>query len=384
MKLEKVIPGGQTLGRLVDGKKVLVWGGLPDETVEIEIYKVKKSYAKANVIRVIDASARRTEPRDECYLSTSPWQIYDFEFENELKNKLVVEAFRQEKIEVELPPIKTDGQEFNYRNKMEYSLWYDTEQMKIFLAFHKRGTHQKVPITHSSIERPEVFVEAQRIVEELNAKKDEARKYQSLVVRSDQRGKISSALFENGKSHPDMENLMDEILGKKFSYSPNGFFQINLPVYEMALLEMRRFIDLKYKVVDLYSGVGTIGLSVADDPILIESNRFAAAEATNNIRDLKLRDAKVICETTERSLNYITENINLIVDPPRAGLDDTVTQRILEVGPPRVIYLSCNPTTQARDVARLLVKYQIIHTQAFNFFPHTPHIENLVILEKIS
>ena len=382
VKLEKTVPGGQTLGCLKYGKKVFVWGGLPGEKVELEIYKTKSSYAEGSVIKVLAPSSQRVEPRDACYLATSPWQVYDFEYENKLKNELVTEAFGQEKIELNLPPIKTDGKDFGYRNKMEYSLWYDNEQAKIFLAFHKRGTHRKTPITSSSIEHPEIFSEATRVVDELNARGEQARKYQSLIVRCDQQSNVSSALFENGRPHPQMTNLEDKILGKKFSYSPNGFFQINLPLYEMALIEMQKFINPKLNTVDFYSGVGSIGLTIADSPILVESNKFAAAEAEENIRKLQLTRAKMICKSAEQSLEYITSNINLVLDPPRAGLDEQVVARILETRPARIIYLSCNPTTQARDVAKLLTTHKIIHSQAFNFFPRTPHIESLIVLEK--
>jgi 23S rRNA (uracil1939-C5)-methyltransferase len=72
----------------------------------------------------------------------------------------------------------------------------------------------------------------------------------------------------------------------------------------------------------------------------------------------------------------------VIFDPPRAGLHDAVTSRVLEVLPPQVVYLSCNPATQARDVARLQEAYDITYFEGFNFFPHTPHIETLVVLTR--
>ena len=94
---------------------------------------------------------------------------------------------------------------------MEYSLYWSHDDNKIHLAFHERGTHRKTSIAHSSIERPEIFAEAQRIVEELNAKHAEARTYQSLLIRCNQQGSVSAALFENGKSHPKMELLNDQL-----------------------------------------------------------------------------------------------------------------------------------------------------------------------------
>ena len=401
--LDKFVPGGQVFATLADGRKVFVWGALPHETAKIRIFKTKKSYAEAVATEILTPSPERVEPRDDCYLATSPWQILDFAAENRAKSDLVRDAFAQEKIELENSrEIATDDRAYFYRNKMEYSLWWqdfadapanlrgefsaaETRRGgKIFLAFHRRGSHQKIPIVQSSIELPAIFAAAQTIVAQLNSQKSEARNYQSLLIRANQNGEVSSALFENNRSHPTMKNLRDTILGSEFSYSPNGFFQINLPVYELALDEISRNLGDAKKVVDLYAGVGTIGLSVARDRelILIETDKNAFREMTNNI-PRGAKNIRGICAKSEDSLEFIAPDATVIVNPPRAGLDQKVVAKILAARPRKVIYLSCNPATQARDVAKLLAKYQIISQQAFNFFPRTPHIENLVVLGAI-
>lgn len=86
--------------------------------------------------------------------------------------------------------------------------------------------------------------------------------------------------------------------------------------------------------------------------------------------------------STEKVLEYITDEKPVIFDPPRAGLHAKVIERVLEVAPPKVIYLSCNPATQARDLALLEEKYVIKHFEIFNFFPRTPHIETLAVLDR--
>ena len=88
-----------------------------------------------------------------------------------------------------------------------------------------------------------------------------------------------------------------------------------------------------------------------------------------------------ILAPSENALEYIKKKSNLIVDPPRAGLHEKVTFKILETLPERIIYLSCNPVTQARDIARLSEKYVISYHRGYNFFPRTPHIEHLVVLD---
>ena len=408
VQIDKLIPGGQALGTLPNGKKAFFWNALPGETVtEYQITKEKSHYLEAIATKIKNPSKHRIAPVDECYLSTSPWQIMDYDYELEWKSQLA-EA-----------PIFDDGNALHYRNKMEYSLYWDNEKCQISLAFHARGSHRKIPITQSSIERPEIFAAATKIVADLNANHEEARKYQSLLLRCDQQGNVSGGLFENGQPHPVFPNLTDTILWHKYSYSPNGFFQINLPVYEMALKEIQKHIKTD-KVLDLYSGVGTIGLSVAQGKnlTLVESNPDAFREleknclnVTNNCSSpafggydreagsephndgseepvgegllLVVSDVpRAVFAKSEDALEYISPDATVIVDPPRAGCDKKLLDKLLEVLPPVIIYLSCNPATQTRDIEILSQQYHVTDAKAFNFFPRTPHIEKLVVLER--
>ena len=433
IKVEKIIPGGQALGTCEDGKKIFFWNALPGETVvEYNITKKKTHYLEAIATKMEHCSNHRVIPKDECFLSTSPWQIINYDYELKLKQELIVEVFREHQININTPEIITDNRDYFYRNKMEYALYWDNKNKNIQLAFHARGSHYKVPIKNSSIERPEIFQTATKIVEELNRKNEEARKYQSLLLRCNQKGEVSGGLYENHQPHPIFPNLTDQILGRMYSYSPNGFFQVNLPVYEMALTEIKKHINTD-KVLDLYAGVGTIGLSVAHDKdlTLVEVDKFAVSELFRNCHDITIEDLPrltrsglseappvtteqrserepsllgspneaalsrnetgrservrnsniiAVCAKSEDALNYINPDQTVILDPPRAGCDKKLIDQLNQVKPAKIIYLSCNPATQARDIKFLLENYHIENMKTFNFFPHTPHIENLAIL----
>ena len=386
---QKLIPGGQTLGELTDGpeagKKIFFWGALPGETVtSFTPTKIKSHYVEAIADSVAAPATERVAARDACYLSTSPWQIFDFAYELTAKVALVRECFDQHG--VRLPTdlkIATDGRDYQYRNKMEYSLYFDHATQQILPAFHRRGSHQKIPVTQSSLERPEIWQRAQTIFVELNASGAEARTYQSLMLRANQAGTVAGGLFVNHQPHPVFPQLTDTLLGHTYSYSPNGFFQINLPVYEMALRAMQKYVATP-KVLDLFSGVGTIGLSIARDTelTLVECDKAAFAELEKNASDAP--KATAVLAKSETVLDYIQPDTTVILDPPRAGCAPELIARLAATTPPRVIYLSCNPATQARDVAALLASghFTVIAAQAFNFFPHTPHIENLVVLAR--
>ena len=408
IKVDKIIPGGQALGTLDNGRKIFFWNALPGETVtEYSVTKKKSHYLEAIATKIDNPSKYRVETKDDCYLSTSPWQIIDWDYENQLKSELVVEIFREHQIKINYPKIITNDKSYYYRNKMEYALYWDNEEEKIKLAFHARGSHRKVPITHSSLEHPVIFQTAQAIVDNLNSLHEEAHKYQSILLRCNQKGDVSGGLYENHKPHPHFNNLTDQILGQKYSYSPNGFFQINLPVYELALKEIKKHINTD-NVLDLYAGVGTIGLSVARNKCLalVELDKSAFGELCKNIttEDIlrptgsklarspvttgatkRVRSGNIVAELakSEDALGFIVSDQTVILDPPRAGCDRKLIDKLLEVVPTKIIYLSCNPATQARDVKLLLEKYKIEDIKTFNFFPRTPHIENLIILNKI-
>jgi len=203
IKIEKIIPGGMGLGTDLDGKKVFFWNALPGELIEeFDVTKNKSHYQEAIATKIKEPSKFRVEPKDTCFLSTSPWQIIDYNYELQLKQSLVVEIFREHNIKINTPPIFTDHHNYFYRNKMEYALYYDLVEAKIKLAFHQRGSHKKIPIESSSIERSELFKKATAIIDDLNSRHEEARKYQTLLLRCNQNGEVSGGLYENHQPHP--------------------------------------------------------------------------------------------------------------------------------------------------------------------------------------
>jgi 16S rRNA G966 N2-methylase RsmD len=289
------------------------------------------------------------------------------------------------------------------------------------LAFFKRGGKGKVIVDGTSLAHPSINKLAIEIRDLLREKPIVARQLKTLLIRSDQQGntvwqlyvkdkienlisddeaKLLSAaggeiIYSDPKSPASRiterlnkfgdTTLSDTILGVAFNYACEGFFQVNIPVYEKALSDMKAWINCNEKMptLDLYSGVGTIDLTIGgDDVTLVEINEHAIAKMQRNITKLNRPNAKAILAPSEKSLEYITGKQIVIVDPPRAGLHADVTNRLLETEPPRIIYLSCNPVTQARDVSLLQEKYEIVHHQGYNFFPRTPHIEHLVVLDK--
>jgi 23S rRNA (uracil1939-C5)-methyltransferase len=426
VKLDTIVGGGQTIATEDSGRKLFVWGGLPGETVEVQITKKKSKLAEGLVIKVLEPSDKRIEPRDSSsYLSTSPWQIVDFTSEQHYKSALIEEAFELHGIVLPEPiAIYTDDKQYEYRNKIEFSWWWDKENERLDLAFFRRGTHGKIPVEGTSLAEPRINKAATSVRDLLRLKKNiRADSLKTLMVRCDAKGNVALQLyvkdqkfemlsiaelkelkrtaniigfeliFSNPKSPASVitkrlqswgaDHLTDDILNISFNYAVDGFFQINPPVYEQALRDIKTWIDRSKPTVDLYSGVGTIGITVGgDDVTLIENNENAVNEMRNNIDSMKsCRVIKPVLASSENALEYITKDSSIIVDPPRVGLHENVINRLLDELPERIIYLSCNPVTQARDVAKLAEKYGVRYHMGYNFFPRTPHIEHLVVLE---
>ncbi len=415
--LEKIVGGGQALGTLEDGRKIFVWGGLPDETVRVQINKKKSSYAEGVVVEVLKASPHRVTPKDpDSFLSTSPWQIMSRETENHYKSALIEEAF--ELHDLVLPQAITvydDEHEYGYRNKVEFSFWHDTDTNTVSLAFFRRGTHGKITVDGTSLAADMINDKGRQVLTVLNQLGIQGRELKTLLIRSAANGDVAWQLYvkdedfpvdallakfdagENGEiiySNPKSpasvitkrltaptKPLSDTLMDVPFHYATEGFFQINLPVYQQALADMQAWVQPTVKTVDMYSGVGTIGLTIGGDDVkLVEVNEHAVREMERNISELN-KKATAVLAASENALEHITGDRTIIVDPPRAGLHEAVIERLLEEKPGRIIYLSCNPVTQARDVARLTEVYGIKAHRGYNFFPHTPHIEHLVVLD---
>lgn len=423
LTLDKIVGGGQALGTCEDGRKAFVWGALPGETAQISSTKIKSKLVEAVATYILTPSSERVTPREpESYLSTSPWQIMSLEAEQRYKAALIEEAFELHNIVLPNPiEIYTDNQQYSYRNKVEFSWWGYTNEKgeeQLDLAFFRRGSKGKIPVNTMSLARPEIVSLALSIRDLLQSKDSiTARNLKTLLVRCDQKGNttwqlyIKDALeniitseeaasfnaqggeiiFSDPKSPAsritkrlavfgDMV-LNDTIFGIPFRYACEGFFQVNIPVYEQALKDMRKFVGTK-KTVDMYSGVGTIGLTIGgSECTLIEIDENAVREMKRNILQLK-SSAQAILSSSENAIEYIAADATIIVDPPRAGLHQDVVTKLLEKKPPRIIYLSCNPATQARDIALLAKEYDILYHRGYNFFPRTPHIEHLVVLER--
>ncbi len=417
--IEKLVFGGQGMGRLPDGRVCFVWNALPGEEVEVELTKDKKGFCEGIAKKIVKVSPYRIEPKDDHFLACSPWQILTSEQETRWKIEMSKETYKKfANLDWDLDMME-DGEMYGYRNKMEFG-FVENKQGEISLAFFVRDQKEKQALEKCALSNDSINRETKIILAWINKNKIPVRYLRSLILRSDLLGQVTAVLFVTQKMKFDhqidldkklvgfkvyyshyksklavptkqlyakgLDHLVIELNNVQLKFGALSFFQINTPVFEMALFDIKQFLDKKVDVVDYYSGVGAIALSLHENfqhGILVESNREATEYAKENIILNNIENCEALLSPTEKMLDLISSEKIIIFDPPRAGLDKSVIQKLITEKPKRIIYLSCNPSTQARDIGLLADKYKVKFLKLYNFFPRTPHVEALCVLELI-
>jgi len=417
LTIEKMVFGGQGLARL-DGKACFVWNALPGEVVEAELLKNKKDYCEAIATKILTASPDRIEPKEDHYLSCSPWQIVSWNKENEWKREMAIETYRKVGGLDLTPDIVNDEDEpVGYRNKMEYS--FAEQNGKIVLALFERGKKHREGNSGCVLAKKELNAAAQIVLDWVNEQKITTYSLKSMIIRVNTAGEAIVGLFIKDKmkfpSFPAVggvlagfelwysthrspasqpteliyragkEDLTEQILDAKLSYGLFSFFQIHIPIFNLALADIAKYIPANSDVLDFYSGVGSISLPLKPQihsAILADNCREAIQYAEKNIALNKASGYTAEAIPAEKMLNCITADRVVIVDPPRAGMHEDVVIQLNEVKPETIIYLSCNLSTQARDLKMLMANYDIVFSRLYNFFPRTPHVEGLVVLKR--
>lgn len=422
VKIEKPAPGGEGLARYGQ-RLVLVNGVLPGETAEVIPYKRRRGLLYARLLELKSASRFRVEPREDHYMSCGPWQVAAPEKQLQFKLDTAKELFREHanfwrrrRLDIQASPHK-----WSYRNKMEFSFTEDAEG-GLHAALHQRGRRGSFyPLDGCVLAHERINQAARLIVSALRRRQAGARDLKSLVLRySYYEDKVIAALYVRDDELAPFElndeilkgwhiiysdprspasvtskvllaqgerELVERIRNYRLKYDYDGFFQVNPPCFELLLNWVAQNIEPRGALLDLYSGVGTIGLCLHDSfekVFSVESDERAVRAARDNLKMNNIKNVDLIAGKSEKQdLREILDRVDtLIVDPPRAGLHPRVVKRIMESGPRNFTYISCNPKTQAADLAALKKVYKIKKWKLFDLYPQTPHVESVMILKR--
>jgi 23S rRNA (uracil1939-C5)-methyltransferase len=208
------------------------------------------------------------------------------------------------------------------------------------------------------------------------------------IVQNIQSEKNNVILGDKEKVLHGDRYITDKLLDKSFYIDYSAFFQINTAQAQHIYKDIASLLHPDDIVIDAYSGIGSIGITISDKVkkvICIESDVQSHLSAEKNAEINHIKNISFICAEVENAIEKILDgDISAIVfDPPRKGLEKSIIEKVAEKKIKKIIYLSCNPMTQKRDIELFIYKgYQVVSLQGYDMFPHTWHIESLVVLER--
>jgi 23S rRNA (uracil1939-C5)-methyltransferase len=434
LTIDSLAFGGAGVARL-DGYVVFVSDAVPGDRVRAVVGKSKRGYAEARAVEIVEPGPERIPAVADH--PGAPWQVLPYERQLEVKQAQVADALqRLGKLEgFELEPIVPAVEQWRYRNKLEYSFGTD-DTGRLVCGFHAPGRWDRILEVRDCLLASEAGNAArERIVEWCRAQGLTAYDrrggegfLRNLVVREGRRTGQLQARLITGPGHLDreglagaaqplegllwtqvdsvaettsggltellagVEKLEEEIGGLSLHISPEAFFQTNTEMAEQlyGLAIENAGLGGFERVYDLYCGIGTIGLLIAPRVAELwglEIVPEAIVDAVANAQRNEIDNARFFAGDVRLAMRELVAEAGrpdvVVVDPPRAGLSAKIVRRIIEAGPRRIVYVSCNPTTLAPNAAQLVeAGYELKRVRPVDMFPQTPHIECVAVLER--
>lgn len=397
VRIEKLDHFGRGI-TFIDGKICFVEHALPNEIVELEIIKETKKYILGKAIDYLETSLDREIEKCKYFNICGGCNLehYNYLKENEFKQAKVQELINKfAKIDIKVNDIIYD-EEKNYRNK----LTLHGKDKK--LGLYKKETNELIEISNCNLVDKrinDIIPILQEIAKESNIEEVIIRisnDSKKLMIKI--KGEVSNieklksididVLIVNDKVYTNSNQIITEIGSKKYYVSVESFFQVNKTLTTKLYDEVKKIVEevKPNKVLDLYCGTGTIGIYVAEHTNEVIGVDYSSSNINDANKNKELNNSNNITfinDKVENVIDSFESNIDLvIVDPPRAGLDLKTIEHLKRINPTTIIYVSCDPSTLARDLKELSTDYNIKYVQPFNMFPRTYHCESIAVLER--
>lgn len=442
LKITSTTAEGSGVGKTADGMAVFVPMSAVGDLLKVKVLKVKKTYAFGKIEEILKPSASRVEPDCPAYSKCGGcvWRHISYDEECKIKfNKVKDAVERIGGIDTLLKPIIPCESSDRYRNKAQFPVGMDKDGKPLigFYAFH---SHRIIDCGDCALQ-PKVFSEVSDVTRDFieqtnNTVYDERTgkgRLRHLYIRM---GEITNELMVcyvvngNGLKSEDLlikmlkeripnlktvvfnsnrENtniilgsknrvaygngyITDELCGLKFKISPFSFWQVNRAQAEKLYAKAKEYASLKSGdvLLDLYCGTGTIGLTMASGCkklIGVEIIEDAVRDAENNAAENGIDNAEFICsDAASAAKRLANKKLNpnvVIVDPPRKGCGEELVNTIAQMKPERVVYVSCDPATLARDLKYFDgLGYKTQEITPVDMFPRTAHVESVALITK--
>ena len=395
--------GGDALGRLPDGRAVFVPFGLPQETVKIRLTNEKATFARGEIVEILQTSPLRIQPLCPHFGICGGCNDQHLAYADQLiwKRKIVVDQLKRLAGLPDFPvaSVVASPNPWNYRNTLQFHVSPAGK-----LSFQRANSNDFVEIRECHLPSenincfwPQISFEPDSNIDRVVIREGlEDDMILGLESRQDLPPEFSvdfpisvvySSSPENRTVLSGDEFVLMEVNGRTFKVSIGSFFQVNLPQAEAMVKQVLHLAgDLKDKVVlDGYCGVGLFSAFMAGQArqlIGIEFSQSACDDYAANLDEFA--NVELYIGQVEQILPGLAVQPEIVViDPPRAGLDQRVIDAIAKIQPEKVIYVSCDPATLARDVKRFQVKgYSLQNATPFDQFPQTSHIETIALITR--
>lgn len=441
LNIDALTSEGSGVGRY-NGLAVFVRGTVPGDKIIAHIIKRSKNYAIGIIDKIISSSPSRIESdcpySKKCGGCSFRHMTYDEELKYK-KNRVQDALERIGHLDIKVDGIIGADSLCSYRNKAQYPV--EICDGELFAGFYAYKSHRIIPCADCKLQPPEfekgldAFKKWAELSNVTSYCEDTGKGLLRHIYfrKGFATGEIMACAVVNGDSIPEKDMLIsllkdnvqglksvvlninkektnvilgkksvtlwgedfitDKLLGKTFIISPNSFYQVNHNQCEKLYDKVREFADVKGNetVVDLYCGVGTIGLTVSDRAKQlygIEIVPQAVENAKANAKINGIDNAQFICADAPKGAKVLKENGVIpdvvILDPPRKGCDRTLLDTVENMAPRRIVYVSCDSATLARDMQILNEKgYEPKRVTAVDMFPRTPHVEAVALIERI-
>lgn len=397
LSLSGLAYGGEAFGRDADGRMIFVPFALPDELVRVEIVEEHKRWARAQLLEVLEPSSSRTEPRcshfHEC--GGCHYQHIPYDLQLEFKREILRDQFKRIGgfEDANIDPVIPSPDPWNYRNRIRFSLTEDGA-----LGFVDHSGSQVIKISECHLPDSEIL-DAMAAIDLPNTATMSA-----VEVRTGIEGE--RMLIFHGEGDPSVEleveqpdsivwlgdtgtrvlagenYILMKVHDRYFRVSSKAFFQVNTSQIDRLVdLVIQRLCPKPDEVIfDLYAGVGLFSAFIAERGsrlIAVEESPSSCLDFEHNLNEFE--DIVLYEAAVEGALRAIHESPDaVVIDPPRSGLSRDALDAIVELKPERIIYVSCDPATLARDGKRLhRANYNLDTVTPIDLFPQTYHIESV-------
>lgn len=437
------ISGPNSLGETYDNFPIFVPGALPNEKGFVEINRLTKSFGYGTLLKAFpDTFTKdRNEPICENYPRCGGCNIMHMTYRAQLEFKQNMVKETLERIGmlkgIKIEPIIGAKKPLNYRNKVQVP--FGEDNYKTIAGFYKRDTHSIIPLNKCYIQSDistslTIFVknlcnefgikgynekyhkgDIRHILIKTNAKEElmlvivalhpdiknieklvekVVKRYPSIksVVLNINRARGNTTIGDKNILLYGESYIKDVLCGKTFKIGATSFYQVNHDQTEVLYNKVVELASLNKEdvLIDAYCGIGTIGI-IASDHVKkvygVEIMPEAIQNANDNIKLNNVQNAEYVCGKAEEQIVKWMESglpaTTIVVDPPRKGCDTVLLETIVSMNIPKVIYVSCNPATLARDLKYLVEQnYNVKFVQPVDMFPQSNHVETVVLLER--